>query len=111
MPIVIDDRLLPLLEIEEPNRQQIRRVERTATPCSKCFRPCTPDDVCFADGKDTHRSCAETWNAEMLDGWEQLKAQDAAAAEDTRRQNEQANRRSALWIPPSATPAVTATRA
>ena len=120
MPLVIDDRLPPLLEIDEPNRQQARRITRRPTPCSKCWRPLVADDLCFADGKDAHRSCAEIWNAELLNGWEILKAQDARDAEEAERQDEQAERsarlmglalptnpqRGALWTPPNATPAV-----
>lgn len=106
--IAIDERLPPLLEIDEPNRQQARRVTRTHTACVKCFRPLHADDLCFADGKDCHRSCAEMWNYELLNGWEILKAQDAVAVEEARREAEQADRRSALWTPPSTTPAATA---
>jgi hypothetical protein len=78
----IDDRLPALAEIQEPNRQQLRRIARRGTPCAKCRRRLTVDDVCFADGKDVHRFCAETWNAELLAAWEQLKDQDASAASE-----------------------------
>lgn len=93
--IVIDSRLPPLLDIDEPNRQQMRRAERGQAKCIKCYRPCPADDVCFADGQDAHRSCAEMWNFEMFNGWEQFKAQDA----------EQAAREGTLWTLPSVTPA------
>lgn len=122
MPIVIDERLPALVEIDEPNRQQSRRVERTSTRCGKCYQPLSADDLCFADGRDAHRSCAEWWNAELLDGWAILKAQDAAAVEEARREADQAERSArlmglalpndrqegALWTPPSATPAAPA---
>lgn len=78
MSLWLDDRLPPLVEIDEPNRQQCRRITRRLTPCAKCFQPLTAEDVCFADGKDCHRSCAEMWNHELFDGWDTLKAQDAA---------------------------------
>lgn len=82
MPIVVDHRLPGLLEIDEPNRQQIRRSARGQARCTRCRTNCVPDDVCFADGQDAHRSCAESWNAELLDGWEVLKTQDAMAIEE-----------------------------
>jgi hypothetical protein len=75
--IHVDDRLPPLLEIEDPNRQQLRRAGRGQARCRKCFELCPPDDVCFADGHDAHRSCAEIWNAELLGAWDVLKEQDA----------------------------------
>lgn len=98
MPIHVDHRLPPLIEIDEPNRQQLRRADRGQARCSKCYRPCAPDDVCFADGQDAHRSCVEMWNFELLAGLEILQSQDAATAaeEDT------------LWTLPSVTPAVPA---
>lgn len=119
MPIIIDERLPALAEIDEPNRQQSRRVERTSTPCGKCYRPLGAEDLCFADGRDAHRSCAEMWNYELLEGWEILKAQDAMAIEEARREADQAERSArlmglalptdrqegSLWTPPSATPA------
>lgn len=129
MSIVIDERLPPLVEITDPTRQQVRRISRKGTarptPCVKCRRPLTPEDVCFADGRDAHRSCAELWNYELLEGWEILKAQDVAAAEDDRRQEEQTERsarlmglslpdtpqKGGLWTPPNATPAAIAVRA
>lgn len=78
--LLIDRRLPALLEITEPNRQQIRRAGRNQAKCRKCREYCLPDDVCFADGQDAHRSCAEIWNAELLGAWETLKEQDACAA-------------------------------
>jgi hypothetical protein len=113
----LDDRLPPLVEIIEPNRQQTRRITRRKTPCGKCFRPLTAEDLCFADGKDAHRSCAELWNHEIFDGWDTLKTQDAAeieAAETQAALIEQSARsmglalpnsrqEGALWTPPSAT--------
>lgn len=75
----IDHRLPALLEISEPIRQQLRRAARWRATCSKCFVLCPPDDICFADGKDTHRSCAEIWNATLLEGWDQLRHQDEEA--------------------------------
>lgn len=103
--LVIDSRLPALAEIEEPNRQQLRRIARRRTPCAKCRRPLTADDVCFADGKDVHRFCAETWNAEILGAWDELKAQDASqAAERSALSMGLAIPKggSALWTPPSA---------
>ena len=76
----LDPRLPTLLEITEPTRQQIRRVERTVTPCNKCRQPLSADDVCFGDGMDLHRSCAEMWNFEIFAGFDILTAQDSDAA-------------------------------
>jgi hypothetical protein len=73
-----------LLEIEEPNRQQLRRVARASelypVLCSKCRLAVTVDDVCFADGADCHRSCAEIWNHSLLEIWDELKEQDKREA-------------------------------
>lgn len=79
MSLLIDPRLPPLLEITEPIRQQIRRAGRGQARCTKCRQQCPPDDVCFADGQDAHRSCAEIWNAELLGAFETLKQQDEEA--------------------------------
>lgn len=119
----LDDRLPPLVDITKPNRQQSRRITRRQTPCGKCFQPLTAADLCFADGKDAHRSCAEHWNHQIFDGWDILKAQDLAATtqaaliEDSARSMGLAlpgsRQEGALWTPPSAsqptlTPAVAA---
>lgn len=72
----LDPRLPALLEIEEPNRQQVRRAERGQAKCSKCRGRCPADNVCFADGQDAHRSCAEIFNHEAFNAWDRLRAQD-----------------------------------
>jgi hypothetical protein len=77
--LLVDSRLPALLEIDEPNRQQLRRAGRRQAKCWKCREECPPDDVCFADGKDAHRSCAEIWNAELLGALETLRTQDEEA--------------------------------
>lgn len=116
----LDPRLPPLVEIREPTRQQTRRITRRVTPCGKCRRPLTADDICFADGQDAHRSCAEHWNYELFEGFDTLNAQDLAASEaaEVERLAAAASRGSglilpeaedgALWIPPSMTPAAPA---
>lgn len=112
MAIWLDRRLPPLVEIDEPTRQQKRRVTRRFTPCVKCFQPLTADDCCFTDGKDAHRSCGERWNAELFDGWGTLTAQDATEAEQETMIEDSAKsmglalpsmmRETGLWTPASA---------
>jgi hypothetical protein len=119
--LFLDPRLPCLVEIKDPIRQQIRRITRRSTPCVKCHRPLTPDDLCFADGHDAHRSCAEIWNFELFDSHGQLMDQDRAEIE-AQAADIEAHARSVsamglvlpnnphggeLWTPPSATPAVT----
>ncbi len=119
MDLFLDDRLPPLVEITKSTRQQSRRVARRRTPCAKCWLPLTPEDLCFADGRDAHRSCAETWNTTLLEGFETLKAQDQAeieAAELEALHIERSARsmglalpstpqEAGLWTPPSSMPA------
>ena len=74
MALTLDERIpLQLLEITEPTRQQIRRAERgRAATCLACGAPLLPDDCCFAEGHDAHRSCAEGWNQALFDMLDQL---------------------------------------
>jgi hypothetical protein len=98
----LDDRLPPLVEIDEPNRQQLRRVGRKPVPCAKCLRSLTPEDACFAAGRDAHRSCAEVWNFTLFESWDELKAQDLAAEAEAvlqERQIEDSARRMGLALP------------
>lgn len=88
----LDDRLPDLVEITNSNRQQVRRIESRSTPCKICKRPVVPEDLCFADGQDCHRSCAEIWNYELIQGFQTLMLQDAEREGDE-------------WIPPTLTPA------
>jgi hypothetical protein len=114
-----DDRLPELVEIEEPNRQQSRRITRRQTPCAKCRHVLTADDLCFANGQDAHRSCAELWNHTIFDAWDELIEQDRVADEKQAALIEQSARgmglqlpssqqESGLWTPPSKTPAAPA---
>jgi hypothetical protein len=84
--VFIDPRLPGLKEIDEPTRQQKRRVTGRRTSCSMCCELLDADDCCFADGKDAHRTCAEGWNNELLGALEILRRQDeeqlAAVAEE-----------------------------
>lgn len=114
MTVRIDDqRLPPLAEIEEPNRQQLRRIARRSTPCGKCHLPLAVDDACFADGQDAHRSCAEVWNHTIFDAWDELVEQDRLADEKEATLIEHSARsmglalprdqqESGLWTPPAA---------
>lgn len=102
MGIFIDPRLPQLLEIEEPNRQQKRRIERQPTRCWRCGDLLSADDVCFAEGKDAHRSCAELFNYEILDGLALLRTQDEnqLAMVAAERKNMQREARGALASAP-----------
>lgn len=84
----LDDRLPDLVDITDCNRQQCRRVALRQTPCPKCRQPLVPHDLCFGDGLDMHRSCAEMWNYRLIEGFKSLMEQDAEAEGDG-------------WIPPS----------
>ena len=79
MPEILDHRLPPIVRIEDPTRQQVRRVAKGNQRCGKCRQFLVVEDVCRADGRDSHRSCAEIWNREIREGAEILAAQDAAA--------------------------------
>lgn len=76
-PLHLDDRLPDLIEIVDATRQQRRRTEHRPTPCSRCRQPVVPEDICLANGKDTHRSCAEWFNYSIIEGYGELLTQDA----------------------------------
>lgn len=77
----LDPRLPAVVSITEPTRQQRRLVARKAVPCALCRDVLTGDTVCLAAGRfDVHRSCAESWNAEIRKAAGELAEADAARA-------------------------------
>lgn len=76
--IPVDPRLpVVAVEIEEPNRQHLRRCERSVLVCKSCRQRIAPEDLVLVNGHgDGHRFCAELWNFAVFDALDELKAQD-----------------------------------
>lgn len=101
----LDPRIPPLVEIDEPTRQHLRRVARRRTPCARCGQSVTPETVVLVNGnRDGHRHCAEHWNAELFSAWDELRSQDQAAASEERAKTLglAVPTGGALWTPKSA---------